>query len=106
MGDPPGHCACSQGWRHRWSLWSPARRGWHPVDPAVSERAHPDLCGHRNVAVVISTRRRTRPRRADGRCDDTHGAQARDGRGSGHDADARRQPECGFILNAVYVTSR
>jgi hypothetical protein len=43
MGDPPGNRACSQRWRHPWSLWSPARRGRYLVGPAVSERARPDL---------------------------------------------------------------
>jgi len=62
MGDPPGNRARSQRWRHPWSLSSLARQGRYLVGPAVSERVHSDLCGHRNVAVVISRRRRTRHR--------------------------------------------
>jgi len=56
-------------------------------------------------AVVISPRRRTRPHGADRRCHDARCAQAWRHRGSGHDVDTRRQPEYGFVVNAVFLTT-
>jgi len=56
-------------------------------------------------ASEIARRRRTRHRGADGRCDDADGVQARRGRDSAHDADGCCQPECGFVVNAVFLTT-